>query len=225
MHRAEARRVSRHRRAQLYEPGRTRRTRHRRAPDQGLWRHSRRRIRDCADVGGGARPCPDGSRDARRQLASRRRHAAYRQDARPDRIWRHRRGGRADCARQRHARHRMEQVTQEASESRICRPRRTSDRERCRLDPSAAERRHARSGLARVHRGDETWRHPHQHRARRHRRRRSDDRRPEVGPDPPCRAGCLQHRTAADGSLADQIAQRDTVGPFRLPHAGGEREF
>ena len=33
-----------------------------------------------------ARPRQDGPRDARRQLAARRRHAAHRQDARPDRL-------------------------------------------------------------------------------------------------------------------------------------------
>ena len=148
MQRAEARRVSRHRRAQLHEPGRARRTRHRSAPDQGLWRHGGRRMRDRADVGGRARPRQDGPRDARRQLAARRRHAAHRQDARPDRLRRHRRGSRAHRARQRHARHRLEPVAEEASESRIRRPRRTADRERRRLDPSAAQRRDARADLA-----------------------------------------------------------------------------
>ena len=61
-----------------------------------------------------ARHRPDGPRDARRQLAARGRHAADRQDAGPDRLRRHRRGGRAHRARQRHARDRLEPVAEEA---------------------------------------------------------------------------------------------------------------
>ena len=100
-------------------------TRHPRAPDQGLWRHGRRRMRDRADVGGRARPRQDGPRDPRRQLAARRRHAADRQDARPDRLRRHRGGSRAHCARLRHARHRLEPVAEETSEGRVPRSRRS----------------------------------------------------------------------------------------------------
>ena len=116
---AEARRVSRHRRAQLHEPGGTRRTRHRGAPDQGLWRYGGRRMRDRADVGRRARARQDGPRDPRRQLAARRRHATDRQDARPDRLRRHRRRSGAHCARLRHARHRLEPVAEETSEGRV----------------------------------------------------------------------------------------------------------
>ena len=65
-----------------------------RAPDQGLWRHRGGRMRHRADVGRRARARADGPRDARRQLAARRRHAADRQDARPDRLRRHRRRSR-----------------------------------------------------------------------------------------------------------------------------------
>ena len=46
----------------------------------------------------------------------------------------------------------------------------------------------------------------------------------EVRPHPPRRARRLQHRAAARGSSADQTAQRDAVGAFGVPHAGGERE-
>ena len=195
------------------------------APDQGLWRYGGRRMRHRADVGGRARPRQDGPRDPRRQLAARRRHAADRQDARPDRLRRHRRGSRAHRARQRHARDRLEPVAEETSEGRIRRARRVADRERRDLDPSAAQRRDPRPGLARLHRGDEARRHPRQHRARRDRRRGSDDRGAEIRPDPPCRPRRLQHRAAAGGSSADETAQRDAVGAFRVPHAGGEREF
>ena len=75
-----------------------------------------------------------------------------------------------------------------------------------------------------AHRGDEAGRHPRQHRARRDGRRSRDDRGAEVRPHPPCRARRLQHRAAAGGSSADQAAERDAVGAFGLPHAGGERE-
>ena len=47
----------------------------------------------------------------------------------------------------------------------------------------------------------------------------------EVGPHPPCRARRLQHRAAAGRSSADKNAERDAVGAFGVPHAGGEREF
>ena len=123
MQRAQARRVPRHRRAQLHEPGRTRRARHRSASDQGLRRHRSRRMRCCADVGSRARHRPDGPRDARRQLAARRCHAAHRQDARPDRLWRHRRRGRPHRAWQRHARGGLEPVAEETPEGRIRRSR------------------------------------------------------------------------------------------------------
>ena len=76
-----------------------------------------------------------------------------------------------------------------------------------------------------LHRGDEARRHPRQHRARRDRRRGSDDRGAEIRPDPPCRPRRLQHRAAAGGSSADETAKRNAVGAFRLPHAGSEREF
>ena len=46
----------------------------------------------------------------------------------------------------------------------------------------------------------------------------------EVGPDPPRRARCLQHRAAAGGSSADETGERDAVGAFGLPHPGSERE-
>ena len=52
-------------------PEEAERTRHRRAPDQGLWRHRGRRMRDRADVGSRARHCADGPRDARRQAGMR----------------------------------------------------------------------------------------------------------------------------------------------------------
>ena len=77
-----------------------------------------------------ARHRQDGPRDARRQLAARRRHAADRQDARPDRLRRHRRRSRAHRARQRHARDRLEPVAEEASEGRVRRARRVAGRER-----------------------------------------------------------------------------------------------
>ena len=83
--------------------------------DQGLWRHRGGRMRHRADVGGGARHCRDGPRDARRQLAARRRHAAHRQDAGPDRLRRHRGGSGAHRARQRHARDRLEPDAEELS--------------------------------------------------------------------------------------------------------------
>src|SRR5258708_22167786 len=34
----------------------------------------------------------------------------------------------------------------------------------------------------------------------------------------------LEYRAAAGGSSARQVAQRDAVGAFGVPHAGGERE-
>ena len=150
MHGPEARRLSRHRRAQLHESGRARRARHRRSSDQGLWRHRGGRMRHRADVGRRARAGADGPRDARRQLAARRRHAAHRQDAGPDRVRRHRRGSRPDRARQRHARDRLEPDAEEvipASSSS------TLDellaRERRGLAASAVERRDPRLSLAR----------------------------------------------------------------------------
>ena len=54
---------------------------------------------------------------------------------------------------------------------------------------------------------------------------KADDRRPEIGPDPPCRPRRLQHRAAAGGSSADETGKRHAVGAFRVPHAGSEREF
>ena len=72
--------------------------------------------------------------------------------------------------------------------------------------------------------GDAARRHPRQHRARRHGRRGRDDRGVEVRPYPACGARRLQHRAAAGRSPAHQAAERDAVGAFRLPHAGGERE-
>ena len=140
--------VSRHRRAQLHEPGGTRRTRHRRPPDPGLWRHGGGRIRHRADVGGGAQHRPDGPRDARRQLAARGRHAADRQDARPDRFRRHRRGSRAHRARQRHARHRLEPVAEEFCRRRVRRSRYAAGAEPRRLAASVAERRNPRLSLS-----------------------------------------------------------------------------
>ena len=107
---------------------------------------------------------------------------------------------------------------------RVRRARRTADRERRGLAASVAQRRDPRlfsracieamkPGVILVNTARGA-----------HRRRRRDDRRAEVRPYPPCRARRLQHRAAADGSSADQAAERDAVGAFGIPHARGERE-
>src|SRR5450631_3371649 len=75
-----------------------------------------------------------------------------------------------------------------------------------------------------MHRGDETRRHPRQHRARRAGRRGCDDRGAAVGPNQACRARRIQYRAAAGGAPLDQTAQCDAVGAFGVPHAGGERK-
>ena len=137
LQRPETCRVPGHRRAQLHEPGRACRTRHRGSSDQGLWRHRGGRMRDRADVGGGARHRPDGPRNARRQLAARGRHAAHRQDARPDRLWRHRRGSRPHRARQRHAGDRLEPDAEAIFRRRIRRAGSAARRQPRRLAASA----------------------------------------------------------------------------------------
>ena len=58
----------------------------------------------------------------------------------------------------------------------------------------------------------------------RHGRRGRDDRGAEVGPHPPRRARCVQHRAAAGRSSADQNPERDAVGAFGVSHAGSERK-
>ncbi|MHC2534254.1 phosphoglycerate dehydrogenase-like enzyme [Bradyrhizobium diazoefficiens] len=87
------------------------------------------------------------------------------------------------------------------------------------LNEENARHDHAREDLC-----DEARRHPHQHRARRSRRRGRHDRRAEVGPHPSRRPRRLQRRAPARGSSADKTAERDTVGAFGVPHAGGQRE-
>ncbi len=96
--------------------------------------------------------------------------------------------------------------------------------ERCRLAAPVAERRHTRLSLGKTDRGDEARRHPRQHRARCIGRRSRHDRCPEIRPHPARRARCLQHRAAAGGSPADATTERDAVGAFGVPHAGGQRK-
>jgi len=209
MHRPEARRVSGHRRAQLHESGRTRRTRYRSSPDQRLWRHRGGRMRHRADVGGGARHRRDGPRDARRQLAARGRHAADQQDAGPDRLRRHRRGSRAHRARQRHAGDRLEPVAEALFRRRFRQHRHAAGAERRGVAASVAERRDPRLSYRKTHRGDEAGCDPRQYRTRRDGRRSRDDRGFEVRSHPACRA-----RRPAAGP-ARPTGRRRSPGPVR----------
>ena len=108
MPRAEARRLSRHRRTQLHGPRGPRRTWHRGAHDQGVRRYRGGRMRLRADVGGSQRARLDGPRTGRRPLVTHRRNTTARRDAGPGRLRRDCAGNGAARARCRHARGRLE---------------------------------------------------------------------------------------------------------------------
>ena len=110
MPRAQAHCFSRHRRVELHGRSGAGRPRHHGPHHQGLWRHRGCRAHHGADIRLRPRPRAHGPRSARGRMGAARKHAAQRQDARPDRARRHRPGGGADRARHRNGGDRLEPV-------------------------------------------------------------------------------------------------------------------
>jgi hypothetical protein len=71
---------------------------------------------------------------------------------------------------------------------------------------------------------DAPRRHPHQHSASGARRRGGDDRGTPVAPSGPCRPRRLCGRAADGWPPAYDVAKRNAVGAFGVPHPRGERE-